>query len=83
MSRRSLVVVAARGRMRPTDRPADDRRSAPLPSDTPDHEPRPQDPSGTHDPEPPAQFWRRRGYWLLLALAAVVALGLTFVSRLQ
>lgn len=54
-----------------------------MPSDTPDHEPRPQDPSGTHDPEPPAQFWRRRGYWLLLALAAVVALGLTFVSRLQ
>lgn len=54
-----------------------------MPSETPDHEPPADDPSDGHDAEPPAQFWRRRGYWLLLLVAAVVALGLTFASRLQ
>jgi hypothetical protein len=54
-----------------------------VPSETPDHEPVPHDPSDERGTEPPSLFWRRRGYWLLLLVAAVVALGLTFASRFQ
>ncbi|GCD21239.1 hypothetical protein CTKZ_28010 [Cellulomonas algicola] len=54
-----------------------------MPSDPPDHEPTGPDPSDERRTEPPSLFWRSRGYWLLLLVAAVVALGLTFASRLQ
>ena len=54
-----------------------------MPSDTPDHEPVPEDPSDERRTDAPSLFWRRRGYWLLLLVAAVVAVGLTFASRLQ
>lgn len=53
-----------------------------MTSDHPDREPDPA-PSDAAGSEPPSLFWRRRGYWLLLLGAAVVALGLTFASRLQ